>query len=106
MTDAAAPLLEVDGLRIVFRGGRETVHAVNGARFDVAPGELFGIVGPDGAGKTTTLRMLAGILPPTAGTALVGGVDVAATARTSITSRGGSSSARASTPPTGNPGSR
>jgi ABC-2 type transport system ATP-binding protein len=44
----------------------------------VREGELFGIVGPDGAGKTTTLRMLAGVLPPTSGSGLVHGVDVAA----------------------------
>ena len=39
-------------------------------------GELFGIVGPDGAGKTTTLRMLAGVLRPTSGEAWVDGIDV------------------------------
>jgi len=44
--------------------------------FDVREGEIFGLVGPDGAGKTTTLRMLAGIMPPDAGTASVAGVDV------------------------------
>ena len=53
------------------------VRAVDGLTFEVAAGELFGIVGPDGAGKTTTLRMLAGVLPPSAGDALVGGVSVA-----------------------------
>jgi ABC-2 type transport system ATP-binding protein len=53
------------------------VAAVDDLRFAVAPGELFGIVGPDGAGKTTTLRMLAGVLRPTAGDARVGGVSVA-----------------------------
>jgi len=51
--------------------------AVDDLRFAVAPGELFGIVGPDGAGKTTTLRMLAGVLRPTAGDAHIGGVSVA-----------------------------
>jgi ABC-2 type transport system ATP-binding protein len=40
-------------------------------------GELFGIVGPDGAGKTTTLRMLAGVLRPSGGSAIVDGVDIA-----------------------------
>jgi len=50
--------------------------AVDGLTFDVEAGELFGIVGPDGAGKTTTLRMLAGVLRPSAGTARVAGVDV------------------------------
>ena len=52
------------------------VTAVDELSFDVAPGELFGIVGPDGAGKTTTLRMLAGVLRPDGGSADVFGVDV------------------------------
>ena len=54
-----------------------SVTAVNGLNLEVAPGELFGLVGPDGAGKTTTLRMLAGVLRPTAGDALVDGISIA-----------------------------
>lgn len=50
--------------------------AVDRLSFQVRAGEIFGLVGPDGAGKTTTLRMLAGILPPDEGTAEVAGVDV------------------------------
>lgn len=53
------------------------IRAVERLTFDVAPGELFGIVGPDGAGKTTLLRMLAGVLRPSAGDAAVRGVSVA-----------------------------
>jgi ABC-2 type transport system ATP-binding protein len=64
--------VEVDGLVRAFA----SVTAVDGLTFDVERGELFGIVGPDGAGKTTTLRMLAGILRPTSGTARVAGIDV------------------------------
>lgn len=45
--------------------------AVNGISIEIACGELYGIVGPDGAGKTTTLRMLAGIMEPTSGEAWV-----------------------------------
>jgi ABC-2 type transport system ATP-binding protein len=52
------------------------VRAVGGLSFTVEPGEIFGLVGPDGAGKTTTLRILAGIMLPDAGTAAVAGVDV------------------------------
>ncbi len=51
--------------------------AVEGLGFAVARGELFGLVGPDGAGKTTTLRMLAGVLRPSAGDARLLGVSVA-----------------------------
>ena len=52
------------------------VRAVDALSFDVRGGEIFGLVGPDGAGKTTTLRMLAGIMPPDAGNATVAGFDV------------------------------
>ena len=51
--------------------------AVDALSFDVAPGELFGLVGPDGAGKTTTLRMLAGVMRPTEGDAVLRGISVA-----------------------------
>lgn len=54
------------------------VRAVDHLSFDVRPGEIFGLVGPDGAGKTTTLRMLAGVMPPDEGTATVAGFDVVA----------------------------
>ena len=54
------------------------VSAVEDLSFDVRRGELFGLVGPDGAGKTTTLRMLAGVLRPSAGDARLEGVPVAA----------------------------
>jgi ABC-2 type transport system ATP-binding protein len=52
------------------------VQAVDGLSFEVHAGEIFGLVGPDGAGKTTTLRMLAGVLAPDTGTATVAGHDV------------------------------
>ncbi len=54
---------------------RHTV-AVRDFSLDVAQGEIVGLIGPDGAGKTTTLRMLAGVLRPTSGQAHVLGVDV------------------------------
>ena len=53
------------------------VAAVADLSFDVGEGELFGLVGPDGAGKTTTLRILAGVLRPTGGDATVLGASVA-----------------------------
>ena len=50
--------------------------AVDDLHFEVAAGEILGLVGPNGAGKTTTLRTLAGILPPTAGTVWIAGCDL------------------------------
>jgi ABC-2 type transport system ATP-binding protein len=50
--------------------------AVDDLSFEVHPGEIFGLVGPDGAGKTTSLRMLASIMDPTAGTAEIAGYNV------------------------------
>jgi ABC-2 type transport system ATP-binding protein len=72
MTDSLQPAIKADGLSKGFPG----VRAVDALSFEVRAGEIFGLVGPDGAGKTTTLRMLAGIMPPDAGTATVGGFDV------------------------------
>ncbi|MDE0127861.1 MAG: ABC transporter ATP-binding protein [Bryobacterales bacterium] len=50
--------------------------AVNNISFEVERGEIVGFLGPNGAGKTTTMRILTGFLPPTSGTASVGGFDV------------------------------
>jgi ABC-2 type transport system ATP-binding protein len=50
--------------------------AVDDVSFDVRKGEIFGFLGSNGAGKSTTIRMLCGLLEPTAGTASVGGIDV------------------------------
>ena len=52
------------------------VIAVDGVSFEVLQGEIFGLVGPDGAGKTTTLRLLASILDPSAGSGFIGGFDL------------------------------
>jgi ABC-2 type transport system ATP-binding protein len=53
------------------------VHAVAGLTMSVPAGKIYGLVGPDGAGKTTTLRMLCGALLPDGGQASVMGIDVA-----------------------------
>jgi ABC-2 type transport system ATP-binding protein len=50
--------------------------AVDGISFTIPRGQIFGFLGPNGSGKTTTIRMLLGLLPPTSGTALVLGHDI------------------------------
>jgi len=65
--------IEVRGLARRFG----SLVAVDGLDLDVRPGELFGLVGPDGAGKTTTLRRLAGVLRPSSGDARLDGISVA-----------------------------
>jgi ABC-2 type transport system ATP-binding protein len=52
------------------------ILAVDHLSFSVRKGEIFGLVGPDGAGKTTTMRMLAGVLAPDSGDAMVSGFDI------------------------------
>jgi ABC-2 type transport system ATP-binding protein len=69
---ASDPAIHLEGLAKSFG----PVKAVDGISLAIPRGELFGLVGPDGAGKTTTLRMLAGILTPTAGDARVAGFSV------------------------------
>jgi len=53
-----------------------SLTAVNHLNFEVKSGEIYGLVGPDAAGKTTILRMLCGILPPDGGEAEVAGCDI------------------------------
>jgi len=53
------------------------VHAVDGVNLAIQPGEIYGLVGPDGAGKTTTLRLLCGALRPTQGEVTIAGFPLA-----------------------------
>ncbi|HYN83225.1 MAG TPA: ABC transporter ATP-binding protein [Gemmatimonadaceae bacterium] len=53
-----------------------SIRAVDGVTLDIERGEVFGVLGPNGSGKTTTIRMLCGLLTPTSGTATVAGFDV------------------------------
>jgi ABC-2 type transport system ATP-binding protein len=74
-TNASAPAavaIEVRGLTRKFGA----FVAVNDLSFSVKQGEIFGFLGANGAGKSTTIRMLCGLLTPTSGTAMVGGIDV------------------------------
>jgi ABC-2 type transport system ATP-binding protein len=70
---SAANGIEVSGLVREYRKGP---RAVDGIDLSVAPGEIYGFLGPNGAGKSTTVHVLTTLLPPTSGTARVGGYDV------------------------------
>lgn len=71
-SDTAEVALEIRDLHKTFRGA----EAVAGVTMTVPRGEVFGLVGPDGAGKSTLIRMLATVLAPTSGDALVFGRSV------------------------------
>lgn len=66
------PIIETKDLKRYFK----KTHAVDGLTLSIESGELFGLVGPDGAGKTTTLRLLAGLLDVSEGEATVLGFDL------------------------------
>ena len=74
MSTAEAPIIVVEELTKRFAG----LTAVGGLSLTVNRAEIFGLVGPDGAGKTTTIRMLAGVMRPDQGRITIDDVDVLA----------------------------
>ena len=73
MTDSAA--LSFRDVRQVFTSGEYALCALDGVSFDIAPGKVTGLIGPDGAGKTTLMRLACGLLRPEAGAITVLGLD-------------------------------
>src|SRR5512143_3219003 len=71
-TMANSPLISATNLHRSFGD----LHAVDGVSLKIPPGEIYGLVGADGAGKTTTMRLLVGALLPDEGNASVYGYDV------------------------------
>ena len=66
----------LDKVHKVFEEGEKPVLAVDHLSLNIARGEIFSLVGPDGAGKTTTIRMMCGVLPPTEGSITLQGLDI------------------------------
>lgn len=69
-------MVSVQGISKSYQRGKEDIPALDKITFEVKTGELFGLIGPDGAGKTTLFRILTTLLLPDEGTASVGGYDV------------------------------
>jgi len=78
MSTPPAAAIEVNGLTKRFGALRGKITAVDRLSFRVQPGEIFGLVGPDGAGKTTAMRMLASVIRPDEGSIVIDGIDVRA----------------------------
>jgi putative ABC transport system ATP-binding protein len=70
------PLIEIRGLRKVYRVGKVDVAALRGVDLDVPSGEFLAIVGPSGSGKSTLFHIIGGLTPATAGTVRIGGQDI------------------------------
>ena len=77
----AEPVVAVEGLNVVYRNGRRTVHAVHDASLTIAPGEVLGLVGESGSGKSTIAGTLTGLVPIASGSVRVDGVEVAGARR-------------------------
>lgn len=70
------PAVAVHNLLKQYKNGKETIEAVQGVSFEVEAGIIFGLIGPDGAGKTSVFRMLTTLLLPDGGNATVDGSDI------------------------------
>ncbi|MGA2592474.1 MAG: ABC transporter ATP-binding protein [Bryobacteraceae bacterium] len=71
------PLIEIRGLRKIYRVGKVDVPALRGVDLDVPPGEFLAVVGPSGSGKSTLFHIIGGLTPATAGSVRIGGQDIA-----------------------------
>ncbi|WP_459556875.1 ABC transporter ATP-binding protein [Lacunimicrobium album] len=69
MSQSTEPVIQIRNLSKIYRDfwGRKKVEAVKSLSLDVKPGEIFGLLGPNGSGKTTTMKMLLGLLFPSSG---------------------------------------
>lgn len=75
---APSPAIALQDLTRQFGRGRKLFTAVNQLNLEVARGQVFGLLGPNGSGKTTTINMISGLIPPTSGTVSILGMTVEA----------------------------
>jgi putative ABC transport system ATP-binding protein len=73
----AEPIIQVRGLTKVYRVGDVDVQALRGVDLDIARGEFVALVGASGSGKSTLFNILGGLTPPTSGTVVIDGKDLA-----------------------------
>jgi putative ABC transport system ATP-binding protein len=71
------PIIQVRDLYKTYRPGEVDVHALQGANLDVEKGEFVAIIGPSGSGKSTLFNILGALTPPTSGTVIIDGKDLA-----------------------------
>jgi putative ABC transport system ATP-binding protein len=71
------PIIQVRDLYKTYRAGDVDVHALQGANLEVKKGEFVAIVGPSGSGKSTLFNILGALTPPTSGTVIIDGKDLA-----------------------------
>ena len=79
-TQPATPVIQIENLEAFYGKGAKRLHALKGISFQVNPGECVGFIGANGAGKSTTLKILMGFRFPDAGSARVFGEPAGATA--------------------------
>jgi branched-chain amino acid transport system ATP-binding protein len=80
----SAPLLKVSGLKKAYGA----IQAVGGVSFEVMPGEIFGVIGPNGSGKTTMFNSVLGQITPDAGTIALNGHDITGLSPLQLNQRG------------------
>jgi ABC-2 type transport system ATP-binding protein len=68
--------IEIEGLKKDFREGKEITHAVNGISLKIRRGEIFGLLGPNGSGKTTIINILSNLVTPDSGSVNILGNDI------------------------------
>ncbi len=68
---------DIKGIRRFTKEGKKKIHALENLNLEIAPGELVGLIGANGAGKSTSIKLLTGILHPTSGNVFTFGRDPA-----------------------------